>query len=355
MKNLAPTTASASDYYQTRRAIPTVDLIDGNRMPLTGIGMCCRPTTAAGPAATQSVIDYLNLGGRHIDTAVLYQNHEQIGAGIKQWLGNTTAQTGFAETDLRREIFLTTKVWSDKFGFQNTYDTVRWSLDELQVDYVDLVLLHVSGERAWQGAEKDPVCLTKAHGDQRPHWEHCRFASWKALELLKDEGYVRSIGVSNWDEPKIDALHAVSKHRVAVNQLELHPWYPQKSMREFAKREKIILTAYGSMGSNRMSKQIVEQEAFKKLAEQVEAEAEDETSSTSSKHFSGAGISSGQILLRWAVQEGIVVIPGTGNVEHMRQNLEIFRFRLSDDQMEFLNSQVGDEMHLYNHRPDLIL
>ncbi|CAD7939982.1 unnamed protein product [Amoebophrya sp. A120] len=326
--------------------IPTRDLVDGHRIPLTGIGMCCRET-ARGDPATQSIVEYLELGGRHIDTAVLYQNHEEIGRGMQQWMQSKLDEPGGGAgveqnqelvKNLRRQLFLTSKIWSDKFGYENTYRTVKKSLLELQTEYLDLVLLHVSGEQGFNG-DKDPSCVDIA-SDGRPDWELCRHASWAALEVLKDEGFIRSIGVSNWDVPKIERLHRHSKHRVAVNQLELHPWYPQREMLDFANQQKIVLTAYGSMGSTRLSKQIVTQHVFQQLAEQV-----------------GRNITSGQILLRWAVQKGVVVIPGTANPKHMQENLDLFSFSLSDDQMAFLDSiaDTNEAMHLYNHRPDLIL
>ncbi|CAD7931171.1 unnamed protein product [Amoebophrya sp. A25] len=315
-------------------AIPSFDLVDGNRMPITGIGMCCRES-AKGDAARQTVVDYLNFGGRHIDTAVLYQNHVEIGQGIREWIGNNTGSRSAG--DLRREIFLTTKVWSDKFGFERSYRSVKNALSELGVDYVDLVLLHVSGEQG--GPDAGPDCVEEsAEYPGAGNWSLCRRASWAALETLKDEGAVRSIGVSNWDIPKMEALHAVSKYRIAVNQVELHPWYPQRELLAWSKKNKVVVTAYGSMGSQRLAKQILSQDAFTSLSQPRNLQV-------------------GQILLRWAVQKGVVVIPGTANPVHMEQNLDLFGFELGEEEMAVLDgiADTNEPIHIYGHRPDLIL
>jgi diketogulonate reductase-like aldo/keto reductase len=288
----------------------TVSLGDGIEMPLSGIGMCCRPS-AQGEAAKNSVVDFLRLGGRHIDTADLYGNHAEVGAGI--------AESGIP----REEIFLTTKVWPRDLGYTETYQAVVRMLSELGVEYIDLVLIHWAGEAA--------PCASGS-------FRRCRQESWLALDSLKAAGRVRALGVSNFGPRQIAELNALNNTRVQVNQLEFHPWVPQlhRDTVEWCKQNGVVPTAYGSMGSAQHAAMIAEDPALQGLAQAV-------------------GKTLGQVLLRWAVQQGVVVIPGTGNPDHMKENLAIFDFELPQDIVGLLGAMPADQhINIFNHNPDAI-
>jgi diketogulonate reductase-like aldo/keto reductase len=279
-------------------------------MPLAGIGMCCRPS-ASGEAAKNSVVEFLQLGGRHVDTADLYKNHAEVGAGI--------AASGVP----RAEIFLTTKVWGTDLGYTPTYNAVLRMVEELGVDYVDLVLLHTAGDAT--------PCASGS-------FRRCRQESWLALDSLKAAGIIRALGVSNFGPRQMSELNALGNTPVQVNQLEFHPWVPQlhRETVEWCKKNGVVPTAYGSMGSARHAAMIAEDPALKELANAV-------------------GKTIGQVLLRWAVQQGVAVIPGTGNPAHMVENLAIFDFELPDEIMGLLDMMpVEQRQNIFGHNPDAV-
>lgn len=259
------------------------------------------------------------MGGRHIDTAVIYANHAEIGRGIKR--SNVP----------REEIFVTTKIWPDEFGFEKTYDAVIRSLQELQLDYVDLMLLHVAG----LGKEPFPACIR--HRDGVADWSLCRKGAWAALNNFKRAGQVHAIGVSNFCERHIEELMVDSQYPVQVNQIELHPWNPNLAISNYCQERGIIITAYGSLGSRRMASQLLDDASLKDIGLPVNKTA-------------------GQVLLRWAVQNNVIVIPGTSNPAHMRENLDIFDFELEQSAMEWLSGVPSDQqMCIYGHQPETIL
>eukprot|EP00397_Hematodinium_sp_SG-2012_P042356 GEMP01046833.1.p1 GENE.GEMP01046833.1~~GEMP01046833.1.p1 ORF type:complete len:340 (+),score=53.66 GEMP01046833.1:55-1020(+) len=303
--------------------VPTVALHGTLGMPIAGLGMCCRET-AKGEAAERAIKDYLLMGGRLIDTAVLYENHVDIARGI--------AQSGVP----REDIFVTTKVWPNDFGFERTYEVVIRSLKELGLDYADLVLLHAPGiMNGSMDDPKNPPCLRQQDGF--PNWSMCRKSAWAALSNLKRSGHIRAIGVSNFGKRQIEELIADAHFPVQVNQIESHPWYPNQDIIEYCQANGIIVTAYASLGSRKMAKQLLDDESLKSIGVPN-------------------GKTSSQILLRWAVQRNVTVIPGTSNPEHMRENLGIFDFDLDSFAMDWL-SGVPPEQYasFYGHIPDSIL
>lgn len=293
------------------KSVPSLTLLGGAKMPISGLGMCCRPG-ASGDAARQAVLDYLVMGGRHIDTAELYSNHEQVGQGIREAI-----ERGVQRSD----IFLTTKLVPDNFGFEATLSRVPEMLQELGLDYVDLLLLH------WAGAPEGADCGTP---------KACRQETWMALQRLQAKGLVKNLGVSNFGPRQMEELLALKGAPVAVNQLEYHPFVPYLHLDtvEWCHQRGIAVTAYGSMGSNKMSAQMTAQDALKQIGE---------------KH----GKTSGQVLLRWAVQNNVSVIPGTSNPKHMAENLRTFDFKLSDEQVGALDGvpESGRMLH-FGHWPD---
>lgn len=277
-------------------------------MPMAGLGLCCRPT-AQGDSVRQEVLDYLVLGGRHLDDATVYNNHGEVGLGIRQAM-----DLGIA----REEIFLTTKIPPDNFGFEAASAWVPMVLNELGLEYIDLVLLH------WAGTE----CATLP--------KSCRQETWLALQRAQAKGQIRHLGVSNFGPRQMEELMVLQGAPITVNQLEYHPWVPDvhRQTTEWCHQHGIAVTAYGSMGSGRYAPQMMMQDALQQM---------------------GAirGKTSGQILLRWAVQNNVSVIPGTSNPKHMAENLRIFDFDLSSEEMGLLNGIPEPQRMLhFNHWPD---
>jgi len=295
--------------------VPSVPLLGtGARFPMVGLGLCCR-ASASGDAVRQSVLEFLLMGGRHLDDAEVYNNHREVGQGVREAITRGVP---------REEIFFTTKVDASRFGFEGVTEWVPKMLADLQMDYVDLVLLH------WAGEEKKDSC-----GSART----CRQEAWLALQRFVRSGQIRNLGVSNFGPRQIAELQGLNSMPVAVNQLEYHPWAEDTHLEAvaFCHQHGIAITAYGSMGSNKLVYQLMNDGVMKQLAEMH-------------------GKTVGQILLRWAVQKNVTVIPGTGNPEHMKENLDVFDFELSGEAMEFLDGRPGGQkFNLFGHVPDKIV
>jgi diketogulonate reductase-like aldo/keto reductase len=280
-----------------------VELVDGYRMPAIGVGMCCRPTAYDNVLVERTILWFLLQGGRLIDGAHLYLNHEAIGKGIK---------AAEARGVPREEIFVTTKLWPAYYGYNTTLETVPKWLDELQVTYIDLVLMHFPIRFPginYISQECSTLKLSK---------RKCREETWKALSELKEKGIVRSVGVSNFNVnhmTELQSLDGVSP--IAVNQFQFGPWSPESAFEAFehCRNTGIAATAYNSLGSYTHKDVTHDFEVLQALAD---------------KHNRSVA----QILLRWAIQLGAIVIPGTGNPKHMKQNLEVFDFELTETDMK---------------------
>jgi len=284
----------------------------GAAMPMVGIGMCCRGT-AYGNAGRQAIVDWLLMGGRHIDDAAHYKNHQEVGAGIDQ-----AVSMGIP----REEIFLTTKLWPDDYGYEQTSEWVDQALSELGLKYIDLVLMH----------------LPLADGSDKPcgNPKGCRQEAWLALQRAKAAGKIRHLGVSNFGPKQMGELLALRAGPVEVNQLEFHPWVPKEHRDTVAwcHENQIAVTAYGSMGSNAMAADLTSEQSLQQLG---------------ARH----GKTAGQVLLRWALQKNVSVIPGTSNPKHMIENLQVFDFELSPPEMAVLDNVPEDQhLHHFGHWPD---
>jgi len=255
-----------------QRPSPTVPLLGSARpMPALGFGTCCRES-AQGQPLIDSVKVYLASGGRLIDTAQLYGNHRDIATAIQE--------AGIP----REELWVTSKVAVGRVkSAEDVLKAVNISLRQLGLSYLDLMLLH-GGEGWGLKAEQD-------------------VAFWQGLIEAKSAGKVRNIGVSNHNQKEIEQLTAATGEMPAVNQLEYHPWVPKdtKQLVRWCQSKGIAVTAYGSLGGS----------ANKARGEAVEAVA--------NKY----GRTSAQVLLRWALDEGVAVIPGATSASHIREDLDL--------------------------------
>lgn len=238
----------------------------------------------------------LRAGYRGIDTAEGYRNEEAIGEALQHIL----PQLGLT----RRDIFITSKLSPRSQGSEQSRAAVRSSLQALKTDYIDLYLIH------WPGAANtEPGGAANAAK---------RAESWRSLEQLYDEGCVKAIGVSNYSEHHLTELIETARVRPHVNQCEFHPCYQQRALRKVCDDGGVHFQAYSSLGTSARCGELLGQPAVTEVAHEVEA-------------------SPAQVLLRWALQHGVSVIPKSCNHHHILDNNNI-QFQLTDTQMERLNS-----------------
>lgn len=251
-------------------------LNDGRLIPQLGLGVW---QTRAGAACETAVQAALEAGYRHIDTAAMYGNEESVGAAVRT--------SGIP----RENIFVTTKLWNSDHG--NPERALETSLRKLKMDYVDLYLIHY------------PV--------------RERRRSWRALEALRVGGKARSIGVSNFTIRHLNELLAETKTVPAVNQVEFHPYLYQRDLLDFCAGRGIALEAYSPLTKGERLKD-------PKLV------------AVATKYSkSGAGKSTAQILIRWALQHGLIVIPKSANRKRIFENADVFDFEISAANMQLLD------------------
>ena len=233
-----------------------------------------------------SVREAIKAGYRHIDTASFYKNEENVGNGINE---------GLKITGLKREdIFVTTKVWNTEQGYENTLHAFNNSLQRLNMDYVDLYLIH------W------PV--TKDYADE---WQDRIKETWKAMEKLYNEGKIRAIGVSNFLVHHLEELILGCEIKPMVNQIEFHPGHNQKETVKFCKKHGIVVEAWSPLGRG----VILENEFLSEIAKKYNRTI-------------------AQICLRWIIQQDIVALPKSVTLERIKSNFEIFDFELSEEDMD---------------------
>jgi 2,5-diketo-D-gluconate reductase A len=252
-------------------AIPTVKLHDGVEIPQLGFGVFQVP-----PDDTQGVVEEaLEAGYRHIDTAAAYRNEAGVGAAI--------AASGIA----REEIFVTTKLWNSQQGYGSTLEACERSLEKLGMDHVDLYLIH------WPVPSEDRFVET-----------------WRAFERIHEEGQARSIGVSNFRVEDLQRLDEEAEVRPTVNQIELHPHLQQAELRAWHAEHGIVTEAWSPLAQGAL----LDDETIVAIAD-------------------AHGKTPAQAILRWHIQLGNVVIPKSVTPERIHQNLDVFDFELSEDEM----------------------
>ena len=255
-----------------------VTLNNGVQMPKVGFGVFEIPAEQTAGC----VFDALETGYRLIDTAQAYYNEKEVGDGIQRAI----KELGIC----RKDIFLTTKVWVTEFGYEKTKASVEESLQKLQTDYLDLVLIH--------------QCLSDYYG------------AYRALEDLYDEGKIKAIGISNFSAERMADIATFNRIVPAVNQVETHMFWQQYDLHKWMEKYHVQHEAWGPLAQHRL-KEILENPIVKQIA-------------------NAHGKTPVQIALRQHVQRGIVVIPKSIHKERMKQNLDIFDFELTADEMKQL-------------------
>ena len=248
-----------------------INFSDGNSIPQIGLGVW----QATQEQAAASVCHALKSGYRHIDTAAIYQNEEGVGQGIKQ--------SGVA----RDEIFVTTKVWNDAQGYKEATAALNASLERLQLDYVDLLLIH------WPTPKQDRFIDT-----------------WRAFIDAQKAGKVRSIGVSNFNADHLQRLIDETNVAPVINQIELHPYLQQAELRAFHHEHHIVTQAWSPLGQGEVLNDAV-------------------IGAIASVH----GKTPAQIIIRWHMQLGNVAIPKSVTPSRIESNFQVFDFELSNHEM----------------------
>lgn len=267
-----------------------IALRNGLEMPRVGLGVW----KARGKEAAQAVRWALETGYRLIDTAAIYENEEEVGKAIRE------------SSVPREEIFLTTKLWNDDQGYAPAFAAMDLSLKKLGMEYVDLYLVHwpftgVSWPYTDEKAMNDP-----AH-DKREE-------TWKAMEEILASGKTRSIGVSNYRINHLEEMKTYARTQPAVNQIEFHPFWFRKDLMEYCHANAIVVEDYSPLArATKLSNKTI--------------------TAIAAKH----GKSNPQVLLRWGLQHGNVVIPKSVHKERIAENFAIFDFHLSDADMAALD------------------
>ncbi len=263
-----------------------ITLSNGVKMPQLGYGVY----QVTQNECERCVLDALKVGYRSIDTAQSYFNEEQVGAAIEK--------SGID----RKEIFLTTKVWIEHYGYEETKKSVLDSMRKLRTDYLDLCLLH------------------------QPFSDY--YGAWRALEELYESGKIRAIGVSNFYPDRLVDLCSFARIRPMVNQVEVHPLNQQVEAKKWMDKYDVQIEAWAPFGEGRCG--MFENPVLNEIGAKY--------------HKSAA-----QVILRWHLQRGVVVIPKSTHIERMQENLNVFDFELSSEDMEKIASLDTKTSAFFSH------
>ncbi|MBF4491162.1 aldo/keto reductase [Flavobacterium sp. JLP] len=271
----------------------TIKLNNGVEMPILGFGVFQMQDQAE---CEQAVVDAIETGYRLIDTAASYMNEQAVGNGIKR--------SGIA----REELFITTKLWVSDAGYENTLKAFQKSLDLLQLDYLDLYLIH------------------QPYGDI--------YGSWRAMQELYQAGKVKAIGVSNFHPDRVMDLVSNTGFTPAVNQIETHPFHQQNEAQQFLQDNNIQIESWGPFAEGKND--IFTNELLTAIASKYNK-------------------STAQVILKWLTQRGVVAIPKSVRKERMAENFNIFDFELTAEDMASIKTLDTNASLFFDHRdPNMV-
>jgi len=270
-----------------------IKLNNGVEMPILGFGVFQMQDMAE---CEQAVVDAIETGYGLIDTAASYMNEEAVGKGIKR--------SGIT----REELFITTKLWVSDAGYENTLKAFDKSLELLQLDYLDLYLIH------------------QPYGDI--------YGSWRAMQELYQLGKVRAIGVSNFHPDRVMDLVSNTGFVPAVNQIETHPFHQQNEAQKFLRENNIQIESWGPFAEGK--NEIFTNEVLLKIAQKYNK-------------------STTQVILRWLTQRGVVAIPKSVRKERMAENFNIFDFELTAEDINAIQTLDTNASLFFDHRdPNMV-
>lgn len=273
---------------QKRKTVKKIKLNNGIEMPILGFGVFQVTDLAE---CERSVLDAIAAGYRLIDTAQSYGNEEAVGRAIKQ--------SGIA----REDLFITTKLWIQSDGYEGTKKAFEKSLKKLQLDYLDLYLIH------------------QPYGDV--------YGEWRAMQDLYKEGKVRAIGVSNFQPDRLMDLMIHNEVVPAINQVETHPFHQQIEAQKFMQENNVQIESWGPFAEGKNS--IFQNELLLTIGKKY-------------------GKSIAQVILRWLTQRGVIAIPKSVRKERMQENLDIFDFNLSEEDMSEIKKLDTQTSQFFDHR-----
>lgn len=284
-----------------------VTLNTEQKMPLVGLGTW---KSEAGKVY-QAIRWAIKLGYRHFDCAQIYDNQIEVGAALRDAINEDGIK--------REELFITSKIWNDAHLKDDVLPAINKILEELQLDYLDLLLMH------WPIAQKKGVNIPQSDDDVISLENAPIEDTWKEMEKAQHQNLTKSIGVSNFGINRLSALVEKSEIIPAVNQVESHPFLPQNELITWCKQNNIVVTAYSPLGSNdRIYKANNEPNLLKNELIQNIAQKNN--------------ISEAQVLLAWQIQRNVVVIPKSTNEKHLKDNLAAIMVTLDNKDIEDINN-----------------
>lgn len=257
-------------------------LNNGIKIPAIGFGTFRTPR---GVATEQSVLNAINAGYRSIDCAAVYGNESSVGAAVKK--------SGIS----REQLFITSKLWNDEKGYKSTFKAFEKTLRDLQLDYLDLYLIH------WP--------IAKA---SKNNWQNANNETWKAFEELYQAGKIKALGVSNFYQHHLEPLMENAKIQPMVNQIEFHPGLLQAETVGFSKEHNLLVEAWAPLSNGGIFKNA-------------------ELTALSEKY----GKTIAQVALRWIVQKGIIPLPKSVTPNRIQENLAVFDFELSQEDVSIID------------------
>lgn len=269
-----------------------ITLNNGIEIPILGFGTYQIPDEQAETA----VLEAINAGYRHIDTAQSYQNESGVGRGMKK--------SGIQ----REKVFLTTKIWVENTSYEGVRDSLQRSLSRLNTDYIDMVLLH------------------QPYNDV--------YGAWKALEEAQKSGTIHAIGVSNFSVDRAIDLAEFNEVTPQVNQIEVNPFHQQEAAKNVLKDEGIAIEAWAPFAEGK--NHIFQNETLKTIGSRYNK-------------------SVAQIIIRWLVERNIIVLSKSVNPERMKENLDVFDFSLSPDDMSMIETLNIGESQFFSHADPSII